>query len=274
MNEKSGRFRAPIAWSILVLALVGAAVAWFLLDPGFRSERSTASVAGDMPQDEFERRVRDFLLANPEVIVEAVQGLQARQRAAEEGEGQTILAERGEEVFDDPASPVGGNPEGDVTLVEFFDYNCPYCRRVAPVMLEAEAADPQLRIVYKELPILGPDSQFAAKAALASHRQGRYVPFHKALMQAKGAADEASVLAVAAEVGLDLERLEADMQDPAIAQAIDRNLQLAVALRINGTPGFVVGKQILRGAADLATLQELIRQARADVAEEPSGQGN
>lgn len=274
MSEESGRLRQPIAWSILVLALVGAAVAWFLLDPGFRSERSTPSVASDMPQDEFERRVRDYLLANPEVILEAVQGLQARQRAAEEGQGQTILAERGEEVFRDPASPLGGNPEGDVTLVEFFDYNCPYCRRVAPVMLEAEAADPQLRIVYKELPILGPDSEFAAKAALAAHRQGLYVPFHKALMQAKGAADEASVLAVAAEVGLDLERLKVDMQDPAIALAIERNLQLAIALRINGTPGFVVGKQILRGAADLGTLQELIRQARADVDAEPSGQSN
>jgi len=182
MNEKSGRLPAPIAWSILVLALIGAAMAWFLLDPGFRSERSTESVASDMPQDEFERRVRDFLLANPEVIVEAMQGLQARQRAAEEGEGQTILAERGEEVFRDPASPVGGNPEGDVTLVEFFDYNCPYCRRVAPVMLEAEAADPQLRIVYKELPILGPDSEFAAKAAMASHSQGSRNEFFNTLL--------------------------------------------------------------------------------------------
>ena len=274
MSQKTRRTTQPIAWAILVFALIGAVVAWFLLDPGFRSERSTESVAGDMPQDEFDRRVHDYLLANPEVIVGAVQRLKARQQTAEEGEGQTVLAERGEEVFRDPASPVGGNLEDDVTLVEFFDYNCPYCRRVAPVMLEAEATDPQLRIVYKEFPILGPDSKFAAKAALAAHRQGRYAPFHKALMQAEGAVDEALVLAVAAEVGLDLERLKADMQDPGIAQAIDRNLELAVALRINGTPGFVVGKQILRGAADLATLQELIRQARADAAEEPSGQGN
>lgn len=274
MSEKSGRRRQPLAWALLALTLVGLVVAWFLLDPGFRSERSAESVAADMPQDEFDRRVRDYLLSNPEVIIEAIQRLEAQQRAADDEEGQTILAERAAEVFHDPASPVGGNPEGDVTLVEFFDYNCPYCRRVAPTMLEAEAADPELRIVYKELPILGPGSEFAAKAALAADRQGLYVPFHKSLMQAKGPADEASVLAVAAAIGLDIDRLKADMQDAAIAQAIDRNMQLAVALRINGTPGFVIGEQILRGATDLATLQELIRQARVDATEERSGQEN
>src|SRR3546814_18088032 len=91
-------------------------------------------------------------------------------------------------------SPVTGNPDGDVSLVEFFDYNCPYCRRVAPVVADAEAADPQLRIVYKEFPILGPGSAFAAKAALAAHRQGLYFTFHNALMQAGGRADESSVL--------------------------------------------------------------------------------
>src|SRR3546814_10830321 len=120
-------------------------------------------------------------------------------------------------------SPVTGNPDGDVSLVEFFDYNCPYCRRVAPVVADAEAADPQLRIVYKEFPILGPGSAFAAKAALAAHRQGLYFTFHKALMQAGGRADESSVLAVAEDVGLDVERLKSDMKDPEIQAAIDRN---------------------------------------------------
>jgi protein-disulfide isomerase len=158
---------------------------------------------------------------------------------------------------------VGGNPDGDVTLVEFFDYNCPYCRSVAPVMNEAEAADSQLRIVYKEFPILGPNSVYAAKAALAAHRQGHYLAFHQALMQANGKADSNLVLAVAAEVGLDAERLKTDMEDPAIQEAIDRNLALAQALRITGTPGFVVGRQILRGAVDLKTLQQVIQEARA-----------
>jgi protein-disulfide isomerase len=157
---------------------------------------------------------------------------------------------------------VTGNPDGDVTLVEFFDYNCPYCRRVAPVVAEAEAADPQLRIVYKEFPILGPGSVFAAKAALAAHRQGLYFALHEALMQAGGRAAEDSVLAVAKAIGVDIERLEADMADPEVQAAIDRNLALAEALRITGTPGFVVGRRILRGATDLETLQSLIREAR------------
>src|SRR3546814_2955847 len=126
-----------------------------------------------------------------------MQVLQTRQQAAAASEVEAALAARADEVFRDPMSPVTGNPDGDVSLVEFFDYNCPYCRRVAPVVADAEAADPQLRIVYKEFPILGPGSAFAAKAALAAHRQGLYFTFHKALMQAGGRADESSVLPVA-----------------------------------------------------------------------------
>jgi len=261
-------------WVVLALVLAGGVAAWFLLDPGFRPGRPSDEAAGDMPQDEFERRVRDYLLANPELILEAMQRLEERRRTTETSEAGAVLAERSDEVFRDPASPVGGNLEGDVTLVEFFDYNCPYCRRVAPVMQEAELADPQLRIVYKEFPILGPGSQFAAKAALAADRQGLYVPFHEAMMEIESSADETSVLAIAAEVGLDLNRLKTDMQDPAIAEAIERNLQLALALRINGTPSFVVGKEIVRGATDLGTLQELIRLARAGGEGASPGQQN
>lgn len=194
--------------------------------------------------------------------MEAVRRLEARQQANEESEAQKVIKARAEEVLRDPDSPVGGNPQGDVTLVEFFDYNCPYCRHVVPVMADAEAADPQLRIVYKEFPILGPNSTFAAKAALAVHRQGRYLAFHKALMQVRGTVDEAQVLGLAAKTGVDVERMKADMRNPAIQAAIDKNLELAQALRINGTPGFVIGEQILRGATDLKTLQGLIRDAR------------
>jgi protein-disulfide isomerase len=242
--------------------LVAAGVAWFVMDPGFRTQGTSTDTSSAMPPDEFERRVRAYILENPEVLVKAMQRLQARQRAAEANEAAAVLRARADEVFRDPASPVGGNPEGDVTLVEFFDYNCPYCRQVAPVMNDVEAADPQLRIVYKEFPILGANSVYAAKAALAAHRQGRYAAFHKALMQADGAAKPESVLAVATEVGLDVARLKADMEDPAIQDAISRNLALARELRITGTPGFVVGERILRGATDLKTLQGLIGEAR------------
>ncbi len=247
-------------WIVPPLAVLGAITAWFALDPGFG--RSKSDVATSMPPDAFERRVRDYLLKNPEVIVEAVQRLEARRYATEESEVQAVLKSRADEVFRDPASPVVGNPDGDVTVVEFFDYNCPYCRKVAGVVQEVEAGDSQLRFVYKEFPILGPNSVFAAKAALAAHRQGRYAEFHKALMQARGAADQTSVVRMAAELGLDETRLKADMADPAIQSALDRNLDLARALRIAGTPGFVVGDEILRGATDVGTLRKLVDKAR------------
>lgn len=254
--------------SVLIAFTIGATGVWYAFDPGFRMARGmTGSTAGGS-KDEFERRVRAYLLDNPEVIIEAMQGLEARQRSAAESEAQTVLSTRADELLRDPASPVGGNPQGDVTLVEFFDYNCPYCRRVAPIMTDAEAADSKLRIVYKEFPILGPNSVFAAKAALAAERQGRYVPFHHALMQSKGAASEETVLAAATQVGLDIPRLKSDMNDAEIQAALDRNQALAGALRINGTPGFVIGSDVLHGATDLDTLQKLIKKARA------TGQGD
>jgi protein-disulfide isomerase len=151
-------------------------------------------------------------------------------------------------LFRDADSRVGGNPNGDITLVEFFDYNCPYCRQMVPVMMQAEASDPQLRVVYKEFPILGPNSTFAAKAALAAHKQGKYVAFHRALYQVRGAVDPSKVTEVAVAVGLDADRLKADMGNPTIGALIEKNLALARALRIDGTPGFVTGNQVLRGA--------------------------
>jgi protein-disulfide isomerase len=247
-------------WLLLPALLVAAGAVWFVADPGFRTPAGPSEASSNIPQDEFDRRVRAYILENPEVLVEAMQRLQSRQRAAKASEAEAALDARADEVFRDAASPVGGIPDGNITLVVFFDYNCPYCRRVAPVMIEAETADSRLRIVYKEFPILGPNSLYAAKAALAAHRQGCYVAFHKALMQAKGTAHAGSVLAVAAKVGLDVARIRADMEDLAIQDAIDRNL----ALRITGTPGFVVGQRILRGATDLRTLQGLIREARTE----------
>ncbi len=251
-----------IGWALGSLLIVAVLAAWFALDPGFRTGTKTADPAGNLSQGELERRVREYLLNNPEVVIEALERFQERKKRAEQTEAQALLKARADEVFRDPDSPVGGNPNGKATLVEFFDYNCPYCRRVTPTMNEAEAADGNLRIVYKEFPILGPNSVFAARAALAAHRQGRYVAFHKALMLAEGVADKDKVMEIAAKVGLDLERLKRDMDDPAIQAAIDKNLSLAQALRINGTPSFIAGDQIVRGAVDLKMLQALIRHGK------------
>jgi len=264
MTDRTKRSRQLVGAAVLILLLVGAGGAWYLLDPAFQHARAQSDVVAKAPADDFGQRVREYLLANPEVIVEAMQTLEARRQQAEESEAQSVLNARADEVFNNPDSPVGGNPEGDVTMVEFFDYNCPYCRQVVPVMADAETNDPGLRIVYKEFPILGPASIFAAKAALAAARQGRYVEFHKAMMDASGRVDEALTLSIAEEVGLDIERLKQDMQDPTIQAEIDGNLDLAQALRINGTPAFIIGDEILRGATDLGTLTGLIEAARSD----------
>lgn len=258
----SARHRRHVAWLLVPALVLAAAGAWLFLDPGFRSKEPAPELATALPKDEFERRVRDYVLNNPEVIMEAARRFEQRQRAAEESEATTALKERAQELLRDRDTPVGGNPDGDVSLVEFFDYNCPYCRQVTPIMAEAETANPKLRVVYKEFPILGPNSTFSAKAALAVHRQGKYVAFHKEMMLDRGVANEAKVLRIATKIGVDVERMKSDMNDPAIAAMIERNLTLAQALRINGTPSFVIGGQIVRGAIDLKTLQSLIQEAR------------
>ena len=248
-------------WVLLAILVLGVIGAWLAIDRGSWFHRES-DLAAELPQDQFERRVREYLMAHPEVIMEAVNQLEARQRTEDESARGKILKDHAGQIFRDPDSPVGGNPEGDVTLVEFFDYNCPYCRQMAPLMVEAEATDSRLRIVYKEFPILGPNSVFAAKAALAARKQGKYPEFHKALMQVRGPADDARTLAVAGQIGLDVDRLKSDMQDVAIQALIDRNIALAQALHIEGTPGFVVGERVFTGATDLKSLQATIEQAR------------
>ena len=211
---------------------------------------------------DFEKEVRAYILANPEIIVEAANQLEARQNETEANELTALITTASDEIFNDPASPVGGNPDGDVSLVEFFDYNCPYCRKAAPVLAELEAGDRGLRVVFKEFPILGPGSEFVARAALASRKQGKYLAFHKAMMGHTGKIDEGSVLEIAAGQALDVELLKKDMEDPAIGQAIAGNLALAEKLRITGTPGFVAGKEIVRGLVPLRSMKELIVRAR------------
>jgi protein-disulfide isomerase len=260
--DRQARFLRTAAWSLASLILIGLVGAWFALKPGLRLGHQDAGVASSKPQDEFEQRVRTYLLEHPEIVAEAINRLEARQGEQAATEAHAVLKLQSDEVFRDPDSPVGGNPNGDVTLVEFFDYNCPYCRMMAPVMTEAEAADPHLRIVYKELPILGPNSVFAAKVALVANKQGKYVAFHRALYQLRGPIDEGKVLEAAATVGLDIDRMKADLQDAAIDGALEKTGKLAQALQITGTPGFVVGDQLTTGATDLSTLQALIGKAR------------
>ncbi len=253
--------------TLVPLILVGVVGVWSALDPGIRWTRGFGvAIAGEattaMSKDEFERRVHEYLLAHPEAVAEAINRLEAQQREQETKQGQAALQSHTNEVFRDPNDPIGGNASGNATLVEFFDYNCPYCKQTASVMTQAETADSRLRIVYKEFPILGPDSLFAAKAALAANKQGKYVAFHRAFYQVQGHVNEGRVLEVAKTVGLDLTRLKADMQAPEIAARLDKNIELARTLGINGTPGFAIGDRVLVGAMDLKSLQTVIAASR------------
>jgi len=248
-----------LAWAVLPVLAFGAAAVWKGRPDGLKL--SSAAVAAEMTQAEFERRIRDYLLAHPEVVGEAIKRLQAKQDEQDAADAKVALKAHTAEVFHDPDSPVGGNSSGNATVVEFFDYNCPYCKMMAPLVTKAEATDPQLRIVYKEFPILGPGSVFAAKAALAAVKQGKYEAFHRALYQVRGHVDEAKVLEVAGTVGLDVGSLEVDMQDKGIDDELTKNQNLAETLHITGTPGFVVGDQVTTGATDFETFQSLIGKA-------------
>jgi protein-disulfide isomerase len=165
-------------------------------------------------------------------------------------------------LLHDASSPVGGNPAGDVTIVEFFDYNCSYCKRVAPTVKALIKSDPNIRVVYKEFAILGPPSVLAAKAALAAQRQGKYVPFHGALMSS-GRATDSTIAALAKNLGMDYGKLLKDMKDPAISKTLQRTYRLAGLLGINGTPAFIIGNQLVPGAISADALARMVRAERA-----------
>jgi len=209
-----------------------------------------------------DRMIHDYLLAHPEVIVESIRAAQATAKLKREESAKQSITERRAELLSDASAPVAGNPQGDVTIVEFFDYRCPYCKQVEPHLEALLKEDPKLRIVYKEFPVLGPESVYASRMALAARKQGKYAQFHDAMMAAKGKITEDTVLDVARSVGIDVARAKTDMTAPDIQEMIKRNYALADALDIQGTPAFIVGDTLVPGATDLDNLRRLIAEAR------------
>ena len=242
------------------LPLLAGLAAFIVLSSDARAQ--TQRVATD--REAVERIVKEYLLANPEIIADAIQVLRQRQNAEKLARAKAAIAENEEKLLAHPMSPVSGKADGDVTVVEFFDYQCGYCRRALPVMVELLETDANVRVVWKEFPILGPVSVFAARAAMASERQGKYHDFHVRLMGAKDKLTEKRVLAVAAETGLDVGRLRRDMEDPAITAYIEETQALARAIGIGGTPAFVIDGTLVPGAVDSARMRELVAAARAD----------
>ena len=207
--------------------------------------------------------IRDYLLERPEVLEEAMTALRARRQEEKQARTRAAIADNRADLLSHDLSPVSGNPDGDVTLVEFFDYACGYCKRSLSVMMNLLNSDPQLRVVWKELPVLGPVSRTAARASMAAARQGGYLAFHEALMGIRDGLSEESLLAAAERVGLDVDRLQRDMSDPAIEAYLEETNQLARNLGIEGTPAFVIGDTLVPGAVGEARLKQLIAQARS-----------
>lgn len=217
--------------------------------------------ADGLTEDRVKELVLDTIRENPEIIREAITILQEREEQSQANRVVSIIRENRELIERDPGAPVLGNPEGDVTLVEFFDYNCPYCKRVAGDVKKLIEQDGNVRLVYREWPILGEGSVFAARAALASRQQGKYEEMHWALMSLKRA-DEKSVLEAANRLGLDLDKLKADMNSADIDKHIDISNQLTQALGITGTPSFTIGDSLIAGAVPLSQLQKAVADQR------------
>ena len=244
--------RAPFMALALVCALIAVA-------------QPRSITAAEIPAEQrqaIEGVIHDYLMKNPDVLIEALHGAEEKLNREADAKAANVLTTRRSEIFDDPATPVGGNPRGDVTIVEFFDYRCPYCKQVLPSLQTLLKEDRNLRFIYKEMPVLGPASVVAAHAALAAERQGKYEAFHVAMMGTKGQITDDTVYKVAGSVGLDIDRLKQDMAAPGIEQALKANLALADALNIRGTPGFIIGNHIVPGALDLSALKNMIADAR------------
>ena len=244
---------------VLMLAMVAVAG---MDDP---RPASAAEALSDAQKQAVEQLVHDYLMKNPEVLLESLQAYDAKQRDAHEQLAQKAVASSRDPLERDASTPVGGDPKGDVTVVEFFDYRCGYCKKALPSVQELLKSDGNIRMVFKELPILGPDSVTAAQAALAAWNiaPDKYVSLHMALMEARGDLSEARVLDIAKKVGIDPAKLKTAMADPQIKAQLERNAELAQTLQIGGTPAFVIGGKLVPGAVDLATMREMVKAARA-----------
>jgi protein-disulfide isomerase len=215
---------------------------------------------------EIERVVHDYLIAHPEVLQEAMAELERRQTAAEAEKHKAAVKDHAQKLFSSPNQVTLGNPNGNVTFVEFFDYNCGYCKRAMSDMLTLLKNDSKLKVVLKEFPVLGPGSVEAARVAIAVHMQDKtgkkYLEFHTKLLGGRGAADEAHALAVAKEIGMDMARIQKDMKGPEVKATLEEDFKLAEALGLNGTPSYVIGSNVVVGAIGLAGLQEKVNTAR------------
>jgi len=206
--------------------------------------------------------IREVLQENPELLLEALDNLRKKMEAGDPAAAREGLSKLRKELERDPDTFIAGNPSGDVTIVEFFDYRCGYCKRTQPIIQQLLKNDGGIRLALKEFPILGPDSVVASRAAIAALKSPKYEAFHTALMAAQGPLSETRILRIATEAGLDSAALRKDMDDPKIKSIITRNHEIAQSLNISGTPSFIIGDTLVPGFVELEQLQELVAAAR------------
>ena len=205
--------------------------------------------------------IKDYLISNPDVMVEITKEIEKRQQVLQAAEHQKLIADNKASIFSRPGDFVYGNAKGDVTVVEFFDYNCGWCKKAIDDVVKLTKADPKVRVVMKEFPIFGEASSLAAKAAMASVKQGKYWEFHTALMREKQVTKE-NLFPIAEKVGLNVAKLMTDMADPKLEEALKETTQIAQALGIEGTPGFIVDSKINVGYLPAEGLQQMIGEIR------------
>jgi protein-disulfide isomerase len=232
-------------------------------------EPAAAQSFSEQQRSEIQKIVREYLLANPDVLEEVSVELTKRQALAEAAKQGSAVKKHSDALFNSPRGVVIGNREGDVNFVEFFDYNCGYCKRAMTDMLDLMKADPKVRVVLKEFPVLGQSSIEAAQVGVAVRMQDpsgkKYLDFHQKLLNSRGQVDRAKAIAAARESGLDMARLEKDMASPEVKATLEENFRMAEDIGLNGTPSYVIGQQVVVGAVGLEQLKEKIASARRSV---------
>jgi len=261
MNLKSGLAAALVA--AVVSAVVTVALVHFIYLGG--SPAAGLAAGGAVDPARVEAILKDYLTKNPEILVEMTNELDKRQQAEQTEKQEKTISENADKIYRSPVAFVAGNPDGDVSVVEFFDYNCGFCKRALSDVVKLVNNDNKVRLVLKELPIFGDDSEDAAKAALASQKQGKYFEMHQKLFSEPGKANKEKALAIAKELGLDVAQLEKDMNDPAVKESLEESKLLAQKLGLQGTPLYLIGDRVIAGAPD--DLYDQLTKNVADVRE-------
>ncbi|WP_045835409.1 DsbA family protein [Hyphomicrobium sp. 99] len=240
--------------ALLGLALLASIAGVHFGSETVRAEAVAPTAGGSAFTDEQKKAlgdiIKDYLVKNPEIMFEVQSALDEKTQKEQDAKLKAFMAENAKSIYRSPDSAVAGNPDGDITVVEFFDYNCGYCKHGLPEVQKLLKDDKNVRFVFKELPILSKGSEEAAKVALAAKRQGKYWEFHQALLGSKGQANEASALKVAEGLGLDMTKVKADMASDDVKNELLAEMKLAKTMGVNGTPHFLVGDKSIPGAPD------------------------